>query len=114
MLVRHIVGAGVTSLGKANYADKTGEYYTAFFGLSIGLERLSKLILVANYAICNHGKMPDDKYVRGYGHKLIKLLDVVDKISQKRGAACKTLIDSERRKSTQASSDVGARQLARF
>ena len=30
------------------------------------------------------------------------------------GAACKTLIDSERRKNTQASSDVGARQLARF
>ncbi len=30
------------------------------------------------------------------------------------GAACKILIDSERRKNTQASSDVGARQLARF
>ena len=29
-------------------------------------------------------------------------------------AACKTLIDSERRKNTQASNDVGARQLARF
>ena len=29
-------------------------------------------------------------------------------------AACKTLIDSERRKNTQASSDVGARQLVRF
>ena len=30
------------------------------------------------------------------------------------GAACKTLIDSERRKNTQASNDVRARQLARF
>ena len=30
------------------------------------------------------------------------------------GAACKILIDSERRKNTQASSDVGARQLVRF
>ena len=29
-------------------------------------------------------------------------------------AACKTLIDSERRKNTQASNDVRARQLARF
>ena len=35
--------------------------------------------------------------------------EIVDK-----RAACKTLIDSERRKNTQASSDVGARQLARF
>ena len=30
------------------------------------------------------------------------------------GAACKTLIDSERRKNTQTSNDVRARQLARF
>ena len=30
------------------------------------------------------------------------------------GAACKILIDSERRKNTQASNDVRARQLARF
>ena len=29
-------------------------------------------------------------------------------------AACKILIDSERRKNTQASSDIGARQLVRF
>ena len=29
-------------------------------------------------------------------------------------AACKTLIDSERRKNTRASNDVRARQLARF
>ena len=29
-------------------------------------------------------------------------------------AACKTLIDSERRKNTQASNDVRARQLVRF
>ena len=30
------------------------------------------------------------------------------------GAACKTLIDSERRKNTRASNDVRARQLVRF
>ena len=35
-------------------------------------------------------------------------------VSEDFRAACKTLIDSERRKNTQASSDVGARQLARF
>jgi len=40
-LVRHLVGSGATVLGKANYADQMGEYYTAFFGLSVGLERLS-------------------------------------------------------------------------
>lgn len=80
-LVRHLIGSGVTSLGKANYADKEGEYYTAFFGLSIGLERLAKLIFVADYAILNNGQMPDEKVVRSLGHKLVKLLNTADSIS---------------------------------
>ena len=36
------------------------------------------------------------------------------KLKAEEGAACKTLIDSERRKNTQASNDVRARQLVRF
>ena len=40
--------------------------------------------------------------------RLAKIREMVD------GAACKTLIDSERRKNTQASNDVRARQLVRF
>ena len=46
-------------------------------------------------------------YVRGNG-----LGDGIDIVVSR--AACKILIDSERRKNTQASNDVGARQLARF
>lgn len=80
-LVRHLIGSGVTSLGKANYADKEGEYYTAFFGLSIGLERLAKLILVVNHAILNNGQMPTEQVVRRFGHKLVRLLNTADNIS---------------------------------
>jgi len=60
-----------------------GEYYTAFFGLSVGLERLSKLILVTRYAIENRGRMPDERVVRKYGHKLIDLTNEVEDISEK-------------------------------
>ena len=84
-LVRHLIGSGATAIGKANYADKMGEYYTAFFGLSVGLERLSKLILVANYAIENSGKLPEEKIVRKFGHKLIDLSNEVERISEKTG-----------------------------
>jgi len=80
-LVRHLIGSGVTSLGKANYADKEGEYYTAFFGLSTGLERLAKLILVADYAISNNGQMPDEQVVQRPGHKLVRLLNSAGDIS---------------------------------
>lgn len=83
-LVRHLVGSGATALRKANYADQLGEYYTAFFGLSVGLERLSKLILVANLAITNNGKMPKEKEVSQFGHKLIKLVNAVDEITKER------------------------------
>ncbi|WP_421870407.1 hypothetical protein [Motiliproteus sp.] len=82
-LVRHLIGSGATAIGRANYADKMGEYYTAFFGLSVGLERLSKLILVAHYAIENSGKMPDEKVVRKFGHKLIDLANAVESISER-------------------------------
>jgi hypothetical protein len=77
-LVRHLLGSGATALGRANYASGFGEYYTAFFGLSIGLERLAKLILVADYAISNNGQMPPEEVVRSYGHELARLMDAVD------------------------------------
>lgn len=83
-LVRHLLGSGVTALGKANYADKAGEYYTAFFGLSVGLERLAKLILVADYAISNNGRMPKQEVVKKFGHNLMDLANTVDKLCASR------------------------------
>jgi hypothetical protein len=46
-LVRQLIASGATALGRASYGNGFGEYYTAFFGPSIGIERLAKLILVA-------------------------------------------------------------------
>lgn len=80
-LVRHLIGSGATALGRANYADQKGEYYTAFFGLSVGLERLAKLILVADHAITNAGQMPDQQVVRRFGHKLADLMDATARVS---------------------------------
>ena len=80
-LVRHLVGSGATALGRANYADQTGEYYTAFFGLSVGLERLAKLILVADFSIKNNGQMPDERFIRRHGHKLVDLMDRADTVA---------------------------------
>lgn len=85
-LVRQLIGAGVTSLGHANYADKLGEYYTAFFGLSVGFERLAKLVLVADH-VMEHGEMPNEGVVRKYGHQLVKLMKEVDAVSARRSLA---------------------------
>ena len=80
--MRHLVGSGVTALGRAGYADKFGEYYTAFFGLSVGLERLCKLALVADYAISHNGRMPEERVVSRFKHKLVGLMDAVDAVAQ--------------------------------
>ena len=84
-LVRHLLGSGATSLGRASYGDQMGEYYTAFFGLTVGLERLAKLILVVDHAISNGGTMPHENVVRMYGHKLVSLLNAAADIETKHG-----------------------------
>ena len=84
-LVSQILGSGATALGRASYGNGFGEYYTAFFGLSIGIERLAKLILVADYALDNSGALPGQAVVRKYGHKLKELIAQTGVIATKRG-----------------------------
>ncbi len=82
-LVQELISSGATALGKANYRDGEGYYYSAFFNLSIGMERLAKLILAADHIIEKKGIAPSKKYIEKHGHNLIKLLDEVDKIAEK-------------------------------
>ena len=84
-LVQQLIGNAVTALGKASYADGLGNYYTAFFGLSIGIERLAKLIIVCDYALENNDEFPDQKQLKKYGHNLIELCEAVQAIAKKRG-----------------------------
>lgn len=82
-LVSQLIGSGTTALGRASYADGFGEYYTAFFGLSIGIERLAKLILIADHAITNKGSLPDQAVVKKFGHKLGELIAKAHEIAGK-------------------------------
>ncbi|UXZ34618.1 hypothetical protein K6V71_00620 [Cupriavidus gilardii] len=82
-LVRHLLGAGITALGRANYSDQAGEYYTAFFGLSVGIERLAKLILVTDYALSNGGRLAPQAEIRKYGHNIESLLTSISTVTEK-------------------------------
>lgn len=82
-LVSQLIGAGATALGRASYATGFGEYYTAFFGLSIGIERLAKLILIADHVLGHAGRLPDQKAVKQFGHKLATLIAEADQIAGK-------------------------------
>lgn len=74
------LATGVTVLGRANHAQQ-GLYSQAFFALSIGFERLAKLILVAARAIENNGAWLTDQELRRIGHDISALLNACEPIS---------------------------------
>ena len=66
---------GLTALRRANLGDKKGLFYSAFFELSIGFERVLKLVLILDHMARNQLVPPDSKTVEDYGHKLRALFD---------------------------------------
>jgi len=73
------VAHGATVLYQANHAQ-TGLYTQAFFCLSIGLERMGKLVFIADHAIQHGGRFPTDQKLRAIGHDLASLFAQCDKI----------------------------------
>ncbi len=80
-LIRESIGSGITALGKAGYGDNLGNYYNAFFGLSTGIERLAKLILVVDDINKSDDNLPNKNKNKSYGHNLIKLFDAVETVT---------------------------------
>ncbi|MBK1644452.1 hypothetical protein CKO25_07245 [Thiocapsa imhoffii] len=79
MLAQACLCNGLTALRRANLGDKKGLFYSAFFELSIGLERVLKLVLklvlILDHMARNQLVPPDSKTVEDYGHKLRALFD---------------------------------------
>lgn len=66
---------GLTALRRANLGNKKGLFYSAFFELSIGFERVLKLVLILDHMARNQLVPPGSKTVEDYGHKLRSLFD---------------------------------------
>ncbi|WP_156364188.1 hypothetical protein [Sphingomonas sp. Leaf198] len=94
-LVSQLIGSGATALGRASYGSGFGEYYTAFFGLSIGIERLAKLILISNFAMNNNGALPSQAVVKKFGHNISGLIEKADEIAKSRSIVVKHIGPSE-------------------
>lgn len=82
------INHGLTSLRKATVAQK-GEFYLAFFNLSIGLERLMKLIIIQDFRAKN-SHIPDNKYIRSYSHNLEKLFETCRVIGEEHTVIAKS------------------------
>lgn len=71
-LTASLLGNGLNALRKSDIYNK-GLYYQAFFSLSIGIERLLKIILITQYRCAHEGDFPVDLDLKKIGHDLNKL-----------------------------------------
>lgn len=76
-LTRSSLYTGFSSLSKGNINNNKGDFYVAFFQLSIGLERLMKLTLILDYMAANELRLPDNKWLKGFSHNLVELLQSI-------------------------------------
>lgn len=75
-LTRAMLVSGLNSLRRAKISLK-GEYYQAFFSLSIGFERMLKVIYIRDYRAKHNGDFPEGEDLKKLSHNLIKLWDEV-------------------------------------
>jgi|HubBroStandDraft_1064217.scaffolds.fasta_scaffold289249_1 hypothetical protein len=79
-LIRTSLAQGLTLLRSADLGEK-GHYYGAFFGLSIGLERLLKVIIILDH-MAGHDLVPPGRAaLRKYGHDVVNLLSSAQSIA---------------------------------
>jgi hypothetical protein len=79
-IARMAIADGLASLRKANHMEH-GYYNRAFFGLSIGLERLLKLVILIDYGLTHDGEYPTNRLFKtAYGHDLVKLFAAAEKV----------------------------------
>lgn len=76
---------GLNFLRRANLGtNERGLFYSAFFQLSIGIERLMKIIVILDYMYENNLKLlTDNELKNNYGHKIKDLYGVINRIALK-------------------------------
>lgn len=79
-LTKSLLSTGLHALRKAD-VEHIGLFYQAFFSLSIGLERMLKIIMIMKFRVENDGRFPENHELIKCGHDLKKLLKVIGIVS---------------------------------
>ncbi len=83
-LARNSILSGFDFLLKTRLnEEKDGYFYSAFFQLSIGIERLLKVIIITDYMLDNNLELPPEAEFRKHGHDILKLYYFCTKINDK-------------------------------
>jgi 6-pyruvoyl-tetrahydropterin synthase len=74
----HLIGVGMTTIRKADFVN-AWRYGGSFFELTIGIERLCKIILIRKYQRENSDAFPNNNYIRSFSHVIKNLVLEVTK-----------------------------------
>ena len=83
-VTRSCVCAGLTELRNANLGEE-GRYYTGFFQMAIGVERMAKLALILDHMASHSLAAPGQQAIRSFGHDLVTLFSKVAAAAHARG-----------------------------
>ena len=75
---------GLSELRTAHVHNK-GAFYSALFNLSVGAERLLKVIVIMEHMLNNNLAVPSKQQLKGYGHNIVELYDRVSSIAKSHG-----------------------------
>lgn len=96
ILAKSSVLSGFEFMVKGGFDDVyKGHYYTAFFQLSIGIERMLKLAIISDHMSRNGYQPPDIKIIKAYGHDLLTLYQRAKEISGIYGNAILSDLEDE-------------------
>jgi len=88
-ITRSCITTGLTEIRNAHIGEK-GKYYTAFFQLAIGIERMAKLSLILDHMATNNLQPPGENTVRKYSHNIDGLYASAQKIAEREQCAFST------------------------
>ncbi|MBF0628146.1 MAG: hypothetical protein HQL91_07980 [Magnetococcales bacterium] len=81
-IASEMLGEGLTTLRKADM-NRNGLYNKAFFSLSIGMERLGKLIYILDHLHSHSGQFPSNANLKHLGHDISALFPRMLEIRQR-------------------------------
>lgn len=78
--------SGLEYMAKADFVDKyKGAYYASFFALTLGFERIMKLLIACDYMLENNYNKIKEGELKAYGHDLGKLYALCVNAGQRYG-----------------------------
>ena len=83
-LTHSCISSGLTEIRNANIGDSKGRFYTGFFQLTIGMERIAKLVLIVDHMLENNKLSSIGKPMKEFGHDLERLYGAVKQIVDRR------------------------------